>query len=73
MKERWGQQQKQYVETLGDPWVVKQHHRNTGAKENHSWTPVSWETDIKYSGPDHVMNNFKSGAIIESLPQSTGV
>ena len=28
-------QQKQRVETLGDPWVVKQHHWNTGAKENH--------------------------------------
>ena len=28
-------QQKQRVDTLGDPWDVKQHHWNTAAKENH--------------------------------------
>ena len=32
-------QQKQLTETLGDTWIVKQHHWNTGAKENHQLTP----------------------------------
>ena len=32
-------QQKQCVETLGDPGVVKHHHWNTGAKENHQLNP----------------------------------
>ena len=32
-------QQKQRVGTLEDPWVVKQHHWNTGANENHRWSP----------------------------------
>ena len=32
-------QQKQRVETLGDPKGVKQHHWNTGAKENHQLNP----------------------------------
>ena len=27
-------QQKQRVETLGNPWIVKQHQLTTGAKEN---------------------------------------
>ena len=32
-------QQKQCVETLGDPWVVKQQHWNTGAKEKQQLNP----------------------------------
>ena len=28
-------QQKLHVATLSNPWVIKQHHWNTGAKENH--------------------------------------
>ena len=28
-------QQKQRIKTFGDSWVIKQHHWNTGAKENH--------------------------------------
>ena len=30
--------------TPGDPWGVKQHHLNTGAKDTNSWTPVGQAT-----------------------------
>ena len=32
-------QQKQHVETSGDPWVVKQHQWNTGANETRQLNP----------------------------------
>ena len=38
-----------------------------------SWSQVSRETDIKSSGPDHLMNTFEVGAIIEIKPRPTGV
>ena len=48
-------QQKQRVETLEDLWVVKQHHWNTGAKENYQLNP---EKQTKSSSPDHLMNSI---------------
>ena len=47
-------QQKQCVETLGDPLVVKQHYWNTGIleqKKTTSWAPINRETDITSSDP----------------------
>ena len=40
MKQRWGLDRNLLRPIPGDPWGVEQHHWNTGAKENHSWTPV---------------------------------
>ena len=37
-------------------WILKQ-------KNTTNWTPVSWETNVKSSGPDDLMNSFQVGAI----------
>ena len=46
-------QQKHHVETLGDLLGVKQHHWNTGVKENHQLNSVGGETFIS-SSPDRL-------------------
>ena len=47
---------------LGEPWVGKQHHWNTGAKENHQMKSGEPRNRHKTYGPDHLMNIFfKSG------------
>ena len=54
-------QQKQRIETLGDPRGVKQYHWNTGEKENHQLNP---------SGP---RKKQKVGAMIVSEHRPTSV
>ena len=50
---------------FGDPWVVKQHHRNTGAKENHQLNSVEPRNRHKNFGPDHLMHNSLVGVITD--------
>ena len=47
MQQRLGLDRNVLRPTPGDPWGVEQHHWNTGAKENNSWTPEGQATDKK--------------------------
>ena len=57
------------IVTPGEPKGVKQHHWNTGAKENTSWTANDQATDKTKSSP----NQLYVGPITESDARPTGV
>ena len=53
-------QEKQSVETLADPGIVKQQHWNTGAKDNHQLIPDGPRNSHKNFRPKSPTNEFRS-------------